>query len=114
MAPSCTKNPTDPAPSLPLSLLPPLRAPRRAAPLCPSSTRPPTHQHAPLAWCRLEATYEIREDVVDVLKRVGAYLGDNDQVRAVCVHDLRAHVMRACLPGQPAGGNAGEGAKGAC
>jgi hypothetical protein len=29
---------------------------------------------------RLEATYEIREDVVDVLKRVGAYLGDSDQV----------------------------------
>ncbi|GAX76342.1 hypothetical protein CEUSTIGMA_g3788.t1 [Chlamydomonas eustigma] len=30
---------------------------------------------------RLEATYEIREDIADVLGRVGAYLDDNDRVR---------------------------------
>ena len=31
---------------------------------------------------RLEATYEVREDIADVLKRVGPYLGDDDRVRA--------------------------------
>jgi intron-binding protein aquarius len=29
---------------------------------------------------RLEATYEVREDILDVLKRVKPYLGDSDQV----------------------------------
>ncbi|EFN59246.1 hypothetical protein CHLNCDRAFT_29663 [Chlorella variabilis] len=29
---------------------------------------------------RLEATYEIREDIADVLKRVGPYLGDDERV----------------------------------
>ena len=30
---------------------------------------------------RLEATYEIREDIADVLARVGSYTDDNDKVR---------------------------------
>ena len=30
---------------------------------------------------RLEATYEIREDIADVLQRVGAYYDDSDKVR---------------------------------
>jgi hypothetical protein len=29
---------------------------------------------------RLEATYEIREDIVDVVKRLGPYLGDDERV----------------------------------
>lgn len=29
---------------------------------------------------RLEATYEIREDIGDVLKRVGPYLGEDNRV----------------------------------
>ncbi len=30
---------------------------------------------------RLEATYEIREDIADVLRRVGAYWDDDNRVR---------------------------------
>ena len=30
---------------------------------------------------RLEATYEIREDIADVLARVGSYTDDSDKVR---------------------------------
>jgi intron-binding protein aquarius len=32
---------------------------------------------------RLEATYEIREDIADILKRVGPYLGEDDRVGLV-------------------------------
>lgn len=39
----------------------------------------PSHVHVPAR--RLEATYEIREDIADVLRRVGAYWDDDSRVR---------------------------------
>ena len=40
---------------------------------------------------RLEATYEIREDIADILKRVGPYLSDDERVRS--------HARSPCLLG---------------
>ena len=37
--------------------------------------------NALVAFGRLEATYEIREDIASVLQRVGAFWDDDDKVR---------------------------------
>lgn len=38
-------------------------------------------EHDALSTSRLEATYEIREDIANVLGRMGAYWDDDDRVR---------------------------------
>lgn len=47
-------------------------------PLCPPLL---TLTPQPLYHRRLEATYEIREDIADVLQRVGAFHDEDDNVR---------------------------------
>ncbi len=56
---------------------PPPPQPRTPSPL-PRTLLLPCHLSPPLLPCRLEATYEIREDVADVLQRVGGYTDDVD------------------------------------
>lgn len=53
---------------------PPIPAP------APAVQNPPA-PHPPPPTPRLEATYEIREDIADALGRVGAYYGDDGKVR---------------------------------
>ena len=48
-------------------------------PLSPSLL--PSHPVALTSHRRLEATYEIREDIADVLQRVGAFHDEDDNVR---------------------------------